>query len=240
MVHAQAEELPPPAADMATAPVVPQTTASPIPASTVPAEPPSPLASPSAAVARDHGWVLIPYFGLNLPVAAATRNYSAGFRLGGLVGWALTPRFSINGEFALDLMDGDTDSSMLRPHEYYLDFGLSPLFHFQSGKIVVGPKLGWYTNHRSYSDSDSAAFQEWMATHDSRVGYTGPILEAHSSRGFLFGINAGGFIFFDRMTIGLLASASFRHFTTVDCGAYGCVGDYGLATIMSLSLAALF
>ena len=168
-------------------------------------------------------------------MADATRNYSAGFRLGGLAGWALTPRFSINGEFALDLMDGDTDSSMLAPHEYYLDFILSPLLHFQSGRIVVGPKLGWFTNHRSYSHSDFEA-----TANASRPGYTGPILEAHNGRGFLFGINAGGFVPLGRMTIGLLANASFRHFTTVDCGAYGCVGDYGLATIMSLSLAALF
>ena len=160
--------------------------------------------------------------------------------MGGLAGWHLTPRFSINGEFTLDFMDGDMDSSMLKPHEHYLDFVLSPLFHFWSHKIVVGPKLGWFTNHRSYSDSDSAALREWWSEHGTRAGYAGPILEAHSGQGLLFGINAGGFIPLGRLAIGLLASANFRHFTTVDCGPYGCVGDYGLVTIMSLSVAALF
>jgi hypothetical protein len=64
-------------------------------------------------------------------------------------------------------------------------------------------------------------------------------LEAHSGQGLLFGINAGGFVPLGRMTIGLLASASFRHFTTVDCGPYECAGDYGLVTVMNLSLAAM-
>jgi hypothetical protein len=160
--------------------------------------------------------------------------------MGGLAGWHLTPRFSINGELTLDFMDGDMDSSMLKPHEYYLDFVLSPLFHFRSHQIVVGPKLGWFTNHRSYSDSDSAALLEWWSEHGTRAGYTGPILEAHSGQGLLFGINAGGFIPLGRLAIGLLASANFRHFTTVECGPYGCAGDYGLVMIMSLSVAALF
>jgi hypothetical protein len=194
----------------------------------------------SAAVELDHGWVLIPYFGLNLPVADTAKSYSAGFRLGGLAGWHVTPRISINGEFTLDFMDGDTDASMLKPHEHYLDFALSPLLHLRSGKIVVGPRLGWFTNNRSYSDSDSKPLQEWLATHGSLSGYTGPILEAHSGQGLLFGINAGGFVLFDKLAIGLLASASFRHFATVDCGPYGCVGDYGLVTVMNLSLAAMF
>jgi hypothetical protein len=238
VTRAQAEELPPAAVDNVPAPAAPQATTPPMAAP--PAAAPSPQAPPSAAVARDHGWMLIPYLGLNLPVAAAAKSYSAGFRLGGLAGWSLTPRFSINGEITLDLMDGDADSSMLKPHEHYLDFVLSPLLHFRSGNIVVGPKLGWFTNSRSFSDSDSAPLREWMFVHGSRSGYSGPMLEAHSGQGFLFGINAGGFIPAGKLAIGLLAGASFRHFTTVDCGPYGCTGDYGMVTVMSLSVAALF
>ena len=240
--RAQAEEAPPSAVENAPvpAPAPPQATAVPMSTPTTPAMAPSPQTTPSATIEHDHGWVLIPYFGLNLPVAATANRYSAGFRLGGLAGWSLTPRFSVNGEFTLDLMDGETDASMLKPHERYLDFVLSPLLHLRSGKIVVGPKLGWFTNNRSYSDSDSKPLQEWLATHDSLSGYTGPILEAHSGQGLLFGINAGGFIPVGKLTIGLLASASFRHFTTVDCGPYGCTGDYGLVTVVNLSLAAMF
>lgn len=223
----ETEEAPPETADGVPVPASAQATAAPVPAPITPSVKPSPQASPSADVVHDHRWVFIPYFGLNLPVAAAANSYSAGFRVGGLAGWQVTPRLSINGEFTLDLMDGDTDASMLKPHEHYLDFVLSPLLHLRSGAVVVGPKLGWFTNNRS--DQNAVV-----------VRYDGPILEAHSGRGFLFGLNAGAFIPFNKLVIGLLAAATFRHFTTVDCGPYGCGGNYGLLTILSLSLAALF
>jgi len=240
VAHAQAEELPAPAAGAAPGAVDSKSTASPTPAPSVPAAPASTLATPVEPAVRSHGWVLIPYLGFNLPVETAAKSYSAGFRVGALAGWALTPGFSVNGEFALDLMDGDADATMLKPHEYYLDFVLSPLFHFRSGKIVVGPRLGWFTNHRSFSDSDSAPLREWRATEGARSAYTGPLLEEHSGQGLLFGFNVGGFVPLGKLTIGMVASASFRHFTTVTCGPTGCVGNYySLATIMSLSLAAL-
>ena len=240
VAQAQAEEAPPEMLD--SVPAAKQATAAPMPALSDPAPAPSPRVSPSvspsAAVARDHGWVLIPYFGLNLPAGTAAKSYSAGFRLGGLAGWQLTPRFSINGEFALDLMDGDTDSSMLKPHEHYLDFVLSPLLHLRSGALVVGPKLGWFTNNRSYSESDATSSQ-CLGMTGSRSDCSGPTLEAHSGQGLLFGLNAGGFMPFGKVAIGLLASANFRHFTTVNCGAFGCIIDYGLVTVMTLSLAAM-
>jgi hypothetical protein len=219
VAHAQAEELPPASVDNLPALAAPQAPASPVSARVTPGPAPSPLVAPSAAVARRHGWVFIPYFGFNLPAAATAKSYSAGFRMGGLAGWSLTQRFSVNGEFTLDFMDGDTDSSILKPHEHYLDFVLSPLFHFRSSAIVVGPKLGWFTNSRSFSDSD---------------------LQEHNGQGFLFGVNAGGFVPFGKLAIGLLASGTFRHFTTVGCGPYPCAGDYGLVTVLSLSVAALF
>jgi hypothetical protein len=241
VAYAQAEELPPPAADPVPAPTASRAAGSPIAAPATPAVPAILPSTPVDAGVRDHAWLIIPYFGLNLPVATAARSYSAGFRLGVIAGWSLTPKFSLNGEFTLDLMDGDADASMLKPHEHYLDFVLSPLFHFQSGKIVVGPRLGWFTNNRSFSDSDSLPMREWKATEGARSAYTGPLLEEHSGQGLLFGFNVGGFVPLGKVTIGMVASSSFRHFTTVRCGLTGCVGDYySFATIMSLSLAALF
>ena len=237
VAHAQAEELPQATPEKIPAPEALQA-APPITAPSV--APPTPPALTSATIERAHRWVLIPYFGFNLPMASATKNYSAGFHLGGLVGWHVTPRFSINGEFTLDLMDAQTDTDILTPLEHYLDFVLSPLLHFRSGKIVIGPKLGWFTNNRSFSDSDSAGLRAWEAENGTLEGYTGPLPEAHSGQGFVLGLNAGGFAPVGTLQVGLLASASFRHFTTVDCGAYGCSGDYGLLTILSLSLAALF
>jgi hypothetical protein len=240
VARAQAEEAPPAADDNLPGPAIPQASTLPVPAPTTPAVPQRPEGSPFAGLAGDHRLVLIPYFGFNLPEASAAKGYAAGFRLGGLAGWSLTPRFSVNGEVTLDFMDGETDASIVKPHEYYLDLVLSPLFHLRSGRIVFGPKLGWFTNHRSFSDSDSAPYRDCIASAGSRADCAGPSLEAHSGQGILFGLNAGGFAPFGKLAIGLLASASIRHFTTVDCGPTGCVGDHGLMTILSLALAALF
>jgi hypothetical protein len=238
VAQAQAEEAPPSVVDNAPLPVPLQARTVPMSTPTTPVVAPSPHATSSATLEHDHGRVFLPYLGLNLPVADTAKSYSAGFRLGGLAGWHVTPWISINAEFALDLMDGDPDASMLKPHEHYLDFVLSPLLHLQFGRIVVGPRLGWFTNNRSYSDSDSASRQCMSAT-GSRSDCSEPSLEAHNGQGLLFGLNAGGFVPFGRMTIGMLASASFRHFMTVDCGPYGCGGDYRLVTVVNLSLAAM-
>jgi hypothetical protein len=240
VARAQAEEAPPAAIDNLPGPAIPQASMSPMPAPATPAVRQRPESPPSTDVARDHRWVLIPYFGFNLPEDSAAKGYAAGFRLGVLAGWSLTPRFSVNGEVTLDFMDGETDASILKPHEHYLDLVLSPLIHLRSGRIVFGPRLGWFTNHRSFSDSDSAPYRDCLASAGSRADCAGPNLEAHSGQGLLFGLNAGGFAPFGKVAIGLLASASIRHFTTVDCGPTGCVGDHGLLTILSLALAALF
>jgi len=164
-------------------------------------------------------------------VGSLAEVYSAGFRFGALVGWHVTPRMSMNGELTLDFMDADTDSSFVKPHERYLDFALSPLLHFRSGEIVVGPKLGWFTNNRSDSDDDRVVY----LTYGTRLG-----LGPHSGQGLLLGINAGGFISVGKLAIGLVASGTFRHFITVDCSGYGCGGQFSNATALSLSLASLF
>ena len=231
LARGQAEEAPEPVADIAPAPASLPSTAPPVPASPAPAVAPTARTPPPVAVGRDHGLVLVPYFGFNLPVGSLAEVYSAGFRFGALVGWHVTPRMSMNGELTLDFMDADTDSSFVKPHERYLDFALSPLLHFRSGEIVVGPKLGWFTNNRSDSDDDRVVY----LTYGTRLG-----LGPHSGQGLLLGINAGGFISVGKLAIGLVASGTFRHFITVDCSGYGCGGQFSNATALSLSLAALF
>jgi hypothetical protein len=230
--HAQAEAAPEPATDLAPAQVPPQSTP-PAPALPAPAVPPTAQATSPVGVGRERGPVFVPYLGMNLPVGSLAEIYSAGFRVGALAGWHVTPRVSINGEGTLDLMDADTDASILKPHEYTLDVALSPLVHFRSGEIVVGPKLGWFTNHRSDSEDDQAAFLR-------RGTGSGPIAQPHSGQGFLLGLNAGGFVPVGKLAIGLLASGSFRHFVTTACGVRGCGGLSSNATTLSLSLATLF
>lgn len=241
--QAQAEAAPEPAPDLVPAPASPRSSSPPTPVSAAPgpAAPPAAQPTPPVAVGRERGLVFVPYLGMNLPVGSLAEIYSAGFRVGVLAGWHVAPRVSLNGELTLDLMDADTDTSILKPHEYTLDVALSPLFHFRSGEVVVGPTLGWFTNHRSDSEDDRAAYLANIANLENGTG-TGsePIAQPHSGQGFLLGINAGGFVPVGKLAIGLLASGTFRHFVTMSCGARGCGGLPSNATVLSLSLAALF
>ena len=230
----EAEPAPEPAAtsaplggDAEPAPDVPVTPA--VPAA---AQPKAPSTAPAATTpdasyaGHPRGPVLLPYLGFNLPVGSLADDYSAGFRFGVLAGWHVRPRLSINGEVAVDLMDADADSSILKPHEHYLDVALSPLLHLRSSTVVVGPKLGWFRNSRS-KDAD-LQFARRVAT-----------MFEHTGQGVLLGINAGGFVGFGRVALGLLASASVRHFLSVDCGGHAC-GDFGNVVALDLSVAILF
>jgi hypothetical protein len=183
--------------------------------------------------------VFIPNLGLNLPVGTLDRSYSAGLRVGALVGWHLSPRVSLNGELTLDLMDADRDSSFVAPHEYYLDFALSPLFHFRSGAIVVGPQLGWFVNRRSQG---AGTGREALFTGGSRSGSSlgpdAPTVAVHTGQGLVLGINAGGFVPMRKVAIGLLADFTFRRFVVAECSGSDCAGDLGNTMVASFALAA--
>jgi hypothetical protein len=231
--YAQAEEAPLSAVDPA--PTVG-------PASSTPAPATAPAAATNAPPPeiRGHGLVFIPNLGLNLPVGTLDRSYSAGLRVGALVGWHLSPRVSINGELTLDLMDADKDSSFVAAHEYYLDFALSPLFHFRSGAIVVGPQLGWFVNSRS---QDAGTGREALFTGGSRSGsgLFGPdaaTVAVHTGQGLVLGINAGGFVPTRKVAIGLLAGFTFRRFAIAECSGSDCAGDLGNTMVASVALAA--
>ena len=192
-VHAQAEELPPSPDALGT-----QASASdvPTPASSGPVTHQNtngPAPAPAGATpSHQRGIVFAPYLGFNLPMGSTLDNYSLGFRLGALLGWHVTPRISLNGECSMDLMDADTDG-LWRPRELYVDVALSPLVHIRSSQIVVGPKVGWFSNARS-----------------------SPTL-TWNGQGILVGLNAGLFIPVRKVKVGGLLSAAVREFTSFSC-----------------------
>lgn len=189
---------------------------------------------------RDRGPVFLPYLGLNLPVGRLGRSYSAGFRLGALAGWHVAPRVSANGELTLDFMDADTDPTIAQPHEYYLDFAVSPLAHFLSGAIVVGPRLGWFYNRR-WEDAGTARQSLFTTGSRSGLGADAPTVAIHSGQGLLLGINAGGFVRLGKLAAaGLLASGTFRRFVTAQCRGSACATELGNGAVMSLALAGLW
>jgi hypothetical protein len=158
--------------------------------------PATPTKAATASVALPSyrsGFLALPYVGVDIPVGAGSEGYALCVRVGSLLGWHVTPRFSINGEVSWDIMDHGTDPNIWSPSEHDVDLTLSPLLHFRSGEIVIGPKAGWFGNTRS----------------------TGGLTA--NGQGIVFGLNAGWFFPLRKVVIGGLLNATFRHFTTFDC-----------------------
>jgi hypothetical protein len=218
-----AEPAPPPAAP------------APLPA----AVPATPTAIPKSA-APDHGLLLIPYLGLNVPVGDIAQRYGTGPRLGVLAGWHLRPRISLNAEATFDFMDADSDPSFVRPHEYVLDLAVSPLLHLRSGAIVIGPKLGWFVNRR-WQTSDPGGAREGLADTGSRStpGYVYvPNLIAHHAQGFTVGLNLGAFATVGTVKLGMIATVAVRQVVTHSCDdACGSLID---PLVLGISVAAMF
>ena len=151
------------------------------------------------------GFIAIPFLGLNAPVGAGSDAYSAGVRLGALLGWHVNPMFSINGELNIDVMNIKSDKTYGSPSEVFVDFAFSPLFHFGGPmlEVVIGPKLGFFDESFSYSDS-------YYGTSSSSSG-----------SGISYGFNAGVFVPLGNMAIGGLLNFTGRHWscdtTNSDC-----------------------
>jgi hypothetical protein len=251
---AQAEEAPTVPAEAAPAPasdasppsneaekiVAEPAPAEPAPAPAAPAAPAAPVAAPTAHH-RDHGLVLIPYVGLNVPVGDLAERYGTGPRFGVLAGWHLRPRISLNAEATLDFMDADSDPSFVRPHEYVLDLAVSPLLHLRSGSVVIGPKLGWFVNRR-WRSSDTGGSPEVLTETGARSSQGSayvPNLAAHHAQGFTVGLNLGIFATMGKVNLGMMATVAVRQLITTSCDDYDC-GSLIDPLALGLSVAALF
>ena len=159
--------------------------------------PPTPPPPP-----RHRGFLLLPYLGVNIPVGDAAEGTSAGFRLGGLLGFYVAPILSLNGELNIDVINVDTDADVTTA---ILDWCFSPLFHFgpPRAEFVVGPKLGFFTEASSYS-------------------YGGQDYSS-SAYGTAYGFNAGLFFALGRISIGGLlnyTAHSYSHVCDYDDSCY--------------------
>jgi hypothetical protein len=207
-------------------------------AAATPAPQPSPAAAPngptSAAATEEtrDTFVLLPYLGVHIPMGTLGDRYETGLHVGAILGRHLTSKLSVDGEVTLDLMDADSDSSIFKPHEYYLDFALAPLVHLRSGQILLGPKLGWFVNNRSETTAEAAPNGD-----ESRSSLAG-----HSGRGFEVGANLAGLTRVGALRAGLLVSGTFRHFVAAECGQGGSAPCSGLGNVvvLSVSVTALF
>jgi hypothetical protein len=166
---------------------------------------------------------------LSSQITAISMGVDPGLRLGGLAGYYATPRFSLNGELAVDIINTDD------PYGYWTTGGtraavsLSPLVHLAANassavEVVLGPRLG----------------MRWM-------WLTSQTSESFTSRGTLFGLNAGvfvrggtvmlgGLISFDASTIGKACRAPSASAEYCYMGA----SDIAMEKVVSLSGSVLY
>jgi hypothetical protein len=120
--------------------------------------------------------------------------YRPGPRVGGLLGVRLLSWLSLNGEVTYDKswiqsIEGGN------PSESFVDFALSPLFHWTHGvaELVVGPEIGYFT---------STSKETSMLTGGEF---------ASSSSGLAAGLNAGIFVRMNRyVSLGGMLSLEVR------------------------------
>jgi hypothetical protein len=177
----------------------PPATATPPPAPAPVATGAAPVAVGQAATPRRHGPVLaLLYLGMHGFHERAGNQTTPGLRLGGLLGGRLSDVFSLNGEFAADLLrfkdlpDGVTASAA------EVDLAFSPMIHVLGDKVelALGPRLGFWGGY-------------------GQLKATGRLLQSEktlkiSGSGALYGLNAGLFASLGTASLGMLASYSFR------------------------------
>lgn len=153
--------------------------------------PPPAYTPPPVIRPRHRGLLLLPYLGFNSAVGDGSDAYSAGFRLGSLLGFFAGPFVSLNAELSIDILNPDTDSGA-SVSSTLANFSFSPLAHFGPPNVdfVIGPRFGFYG--RSYTTT---------------VSYSGVTQEAkYSDTGFAYGFNIGAFVSLGSVWLGGLLS----------------------------------
>lgn len=182
LAYGQAEEAPPESAAEHTSSAVAE---SPVP--TPPAQAAGPGQPAPRTTEQRRGILLMPYLGFSIPVGNGLTGQYSSPRFGGLLGWQVGERVSVNGECDVDYGDGFLD-----PRGHFIDLTISPLVSFGKGQLRLGPKIGWFTG----KESKDAMSQ--------------------TTDGLLFGFNLGLFVPYRGVMIGGLFTGSFRIFTSAD------------------------
>ena len=97
----------------------------------------------------------------------------------------------------IDIMNPNSSSFNGDTTEVYVDFAFSPLFHFGTPQVefVVGPKLGFFAESATITNSSSPDYQ-------------------YSGTGLAYGLNAGVFIPLGRVAIGGLFNFTGHHYSS--------------------------
>lgn len=160
-----------------------------------PAEPPTlaPVYPPYS-----HGFLCLPYLGLNRPLPDSAGAYSVGFRAGSFIGYRVLRFLSLNAEMTIDLLHvNGPDSTGYSANEAVVDFTLSPLLHFQPGQsiVVIGPKLGTFRGN-------------------SAAGFEGSE-EAYHGTGWSYGMSLGVFVPVETIAVGVLLNYTGHRWRTL-------------------------
>lgn len=156
---------------------------------------PAPIAPPPP-LRRPRAFLPIVFLGIHTLLGEAGQGFSPGPRVGTILGGRLNPRFSINGELTLDILNRSADTPGFDVWAFAADLALSPFVHFTRGnaELVIGPKLGL----------------RGLATRTSGGEDAGNV----TASGFVFGANAGVFgALTPRTSIGVLLSFVARSYT---------------------------
>jgi hypothetical protein len=176
-------------------------------------------------VAFRRGVLVLPNFGfVALGDNDKAQRSKPGYRMGGVLGWHLAPKLSLNGEvnlsvlrFEADTTNGEADAGFL------FDYALSPLFHIGAPtlEVVIGPKLGRFR----------------YSLPEGRYG-DDPLSE---SSGWSYGLNFGILAPLQSMAIGGLVSFTSNHATEVcDPSCHARTSSVGDLHTLTVSFAMLY
>ena len=115
-------------------------------------------------------------------------NVGPGLRIGGLIGFYATPRFSLNAELGVDIINSDDPYGDWATGGTRTAIAISPLFHLVASassavEVALGPKVGL----------------RWMSISSQSN-------EVFRSSGTLLGVNAGVFVRGGAVMVGGLVS----------------------------------
>ena len=175
------------------------------------------------AAAFRNGALVLPNFGLVSGDSDKAPAAMLGYRMDAILGWHLSPRFSLNGEldlsilrFRADTSNGEADTGLL------FAYTLSPLFHIgaHNHEFVIGPKLGRFR----YSLPDNSYGDELSR-----------------STGWSYGLNVGILAPVQTMAIGGLASYTANHATEIcDSTCHARTSSMGDLRVLAVSFAMLY
>jgi len=190
---------------------------------------PPPRPGPPPPPPRTHGFLALPYLGAHTHSGSASSDLGTGATLGVLLGGRLNPMFSMNAELRGDSLKYRNLPAGTSRSGSQSDLAFSPLFHiqFQTGEVVVGPKVGLF----------GATEQDAM---------NGVSQGKYDTSGVTYGANAGVFFAVGRiMSVGGLLSYTVRDANKVcytpPSGAMSCqTGNYPTDDVFGFLAAMLF